>query len=316
MSYNKIMEDNSFIKTLRDAQAYNIEDAERRSNIINDWSKTLDSFTEGYNQYLENNGAKKVSKDKAKTILRDFVKKAAVADGKWTQSQIDDGDYDETEFQEYGTNAIRSLFGETGGMTLDDYIEKNGDDDTKKYYKESNRERSAGEKIARGAGASAAVSGLAALGPLGWIGGAIGFGAGAAQDNNRKKKLSDLVNKYNEEHNSALNSGYDAIINADKYLENRRPEGESGSGSSNGSDSTSETTDEEVTFTLPKANDPSYKGFGQKLVDLGLATSKGLWGGDGDVQFYTKQLYEQGAIDSRGNLKVGVPIKLKKRKVK
>lgn len=311
------MEDNSFIKTLRDAQAYNIEDAERRSNIINDWGKTLDSFTEGYNQYLENNGAKKVSKEKAKTILRDFVKKAAVADGKWTQSQIDEGDYDETDFQEYGTNAIRSLFGETGGMTLDEYIEKNGDDDTKKYYKESNRERSTGEKIARGAGASVVAGALTAMGPLGLLGGALGFGAGAAQDSNRKKKLNDLVDKYNEEHNSALNSGYDAIINADKYLENKRPGEEGGgSGSSSGGGSTSGTTDEEVSFTVSSANDPNYRGFGQKIVDLGLATDKGLWGSDGDVQFYTKQLYDQGALDSRGNLKIGVPIKLKKRKTK
>ena len=69
-----------------------------------------------------------------------------------------------------------------------------------------------------------------------------------------------------------------------------------------------------VTFTLPRANDPEYGGFAQKIIDLGLATDKGLWGDDGDVEFYTKQLYEQGALDENGNLKIGVPIKLKRRK--
>lgn len=72
--------------------------------------------------------------------------------------------------------------------------------------------------------------------------------------------------------------------------------------------------DEYVTFTLPRANDPEYGGFAQKILDLGIATDKGLWGADGDVAFYTKQLYDQGALDANGNLKIGVPIRLRKRK--
>ena len=69
-----------------------------------------------------------------------------------------------------------------------------------------------------------------------------------------------------------------------------------------------------VTFTLPRANDPAYRGFGQKIIDLGLATDKGLWGDDGDVAYYTQQLWDQDALDERGNLKIGVPITLKRRK--
>ena len=75
-----------------------------------------------------------------------------------------------------------------------------------------------------------------------------------------------------------------------------------------------EAPEDIVEFTLPRANDPSYRGFGQKIIDLGLATDHGLWGADGDVEFYTKQLYDQGALDERGNLRIGVPIKLKRRK--
>ena len=75
-----------------------------------------------------------------------------------------------------------------------------------------------------------------------------------------------------------------------------------------------EDSDEYVTFTLPRANDPEYGGFAQKILDLGIATDKGLWGADGDVAFYTQQLYDQGALDDNGNLKIGVPIRLRRRK--
>ena len=81
-----------------------------------------------------------------------------------------------------------------------------------------------------------------------------------------------------------------------------------------GGKKTEEDSDEYVTFTLPRANDPEYGGFAQKILDLGIATDKGLWGADGDVAFYTKQLYDQGALDANGNLKIGVPIRLRKRK--
>lgn len=54
--------------------------------------------------------------------------------------------------------------------------------------------------------------------------------------------------------------------------------------------------------------------FGQKILDLGIATDNGLWGDNGDVNYYTKQLIDGGYLDARGNVKLGVPIKLKKRK--
>lgn len=54
--------------------------------------------------------------------------------------------------------------------------------------------------------------------------------------------------------------------------------------------------------------------FGQKILDLGLATDKGLWGDDGDVAFYTQQLRDQGALDERGNVILGKTWKLKRRK--
>lgn len=300
------MEDSDFITNLRDSRNYTIEENDRKQKINNDWDELEKSFIEGYKQYNSNNGGKKVSDDEARAAMRDFVKKAAVADGKISQKDIDSGNYDEYTFREYGTKAIKNLFGEVGTDSLDDYIEKHGDDETKKYYKSINRERSVGENIGRAAAASTAASALTAMGPAAWIGGLLGFNAGRGQEEGKKKKLQELYNKYDKEHNEAVNNSYDAIINADKYLANKRPSESGGGSEDNG------TTGEEVTFTLTRGNDPNYKGFGQKLVDLGLATNKGLWGADGDVEFYNKQLYDQGIY---GNLPIGVPIKLKKRKV-
>lgn len=54
--------------------------------------------------------------------------------------------------------------------------------------------------------------------------------------------------------------------------------------------------------------------FGQVVRDLGLETDAGLWGADGDVNYYTQQLVEQGALDERGNVPIGTTIRLRKRK--
>lgn len=47
--------------------------------------------------------------------------------------------------------------------------------------------------------------------------------------------------------------------------------------------------------------------FGQVIKDLGLATTHGLWGENGDVAYYTDQLHDQGIW---GNIPVGTTIKL------
>ncbi len=51
--------------------------------------------------------------------------------------------------------------------------------------------------------------------------------------------------------------------------------------------------------------------FGQVILDLGLNTTHGLWGADGDVAYYTKQLNEQGIF---GNIPIGTTIYLTPRK--
>lgn len=60
--------------------------------------------------------------------------------------------------------------------------------------------------------------------------------------------------------------------------------------------------------------------FGQVITDLGLKTDNGLWGPNGDVEYYTKQLEDQlwksGVWPSgeRQNIPIGTTIKLRKRK--
>ncbi len=53
--------------------------------------------------------------------------------------------------------------------------------------------------------------------------------------------------------------------------------------------------------------------FGQVIKNLGLQTDKGLWGPDGDVAWYSEQLYDQGAVNSRGNIPIGTTIRLRRR---
>lgn len=80
-------------------------------------------------------------------------------------------------------------------------------------------------------------------------------------------------------------------------------------GGSNGTGTGAEVDTDTVTYTY-KPGDT----FGQVILDLGLDTDAGLWGSDGDVAYYTQQLIEQGMLDDRGNVKIGQPFKLRRRK--
>lgn len=58
--------------------------------------------------------------------------------------------------------------------------------------------------------------------------------------------------------------------------------------------------------------------FGQVILNLGLATEQGLWGKEGDVEYYNGQLYDQGILnyyDGKfwNNIPVGTEIKLEHR---
>ena len=69
------------------------------------------------------------------------------------------------------------------------------------------------------------------------------------------------------------------------------------------------SADDYITYTY-KPGDT----FGQVILDLGLGTTNGLWGSNGDVDYYTRQLIEQGALNNYGNIPIGTTIKLRRRK--
>lgn len=71
-----------------------------------------------------------------------------------------------------------------------------------------------------------------------------------------------------------------------------------------------ETEDEDVVYYTYVPGDT----FGEVINKLGLRTKAGLWGKGGDVEYYTQQLYDQGALDQRGNVPIGTTIKLRRRK--
>lgn len=52
---------------------------------------------------------------------------------------------------------------------------------------------------------------------------------------------------------------------------------------------------------------------GRVIEDLGLQSGNGLWGQNGDVAYYTKQLSDQGMLDRAGNIPVGTTIRLRRR---
>lgn len=79
-------------------------------------------------------------------------------------------------------------------------------------------------------------------------------------------------------------------------------------------DDESVTSDDVIEYTY-KPGDT----FGQVISDMGLRSDKGLWGPDGDVEYYTKQvekqLWESGVWPKgeRQNIPVGTTIKLRRR---
>lgn len=67
---------------------------------------------------------------------------------------------------------------------------------------------------------------------------------------------------------------------------------------------TPKPADGKVTYSYVKGDC-----FSRVLVKLGLDEGH-LWGADGTVAYYTQQLVEQGVLDARGNVKIGVPFTL------
>ena len=325
----------SFLDELRGTQNTSVANNKAARSNQFDWASNEGGFYQAYRQALQDTGKKPISYNDFTKKVKGFVGAMGVEDGKWTKEDFDAGKYDSATYDEYANSLMPALFGGVDPQQLYndniiDVFSKNSSQLTGETKEAYDRLKNRYDLLSVDERAADRWSDDKTVGDVianVWNGAwdRIGSGIGAAwtapyQFNGVMNKDVNTLRAYAKEQ---LANGVDMLDNYESYIEKYRAQkaedAKNGKASSetngNGEGATASDSGDTVTFTLPKANDPNYKGFGQKIIDLGLATDKGLWGSDGDVQFYTKQLYDQGALDANGNLKIGVPIKLKRRKI-
>ena len=307
----------SFLDELNANRSRQIEDriakeeaAAADKSSIDTFNKAVGTYLDNYSDWAKKNNGKfaKSSRGDIEKRIRNFVKTSGMNDGELTDKSS------EAEIARYGAKFLNDLSGlkEDGSeYTFKDYLDKYGSDEEK---------AAAGRQL----GAISAMEKYRKLQEAGIQGGISDkdrelINSAKYSRDSDLKWLNSAKTKYGTWQETNSNDLYDIFENYETYMPAKKEESKGGSAEKASSttktaDKSGDNSSDTVTFTLPKANDPNYRGFGQKIVDLGLATDNGLWGSNGDVQFYTKQLYEQGALDKNGNLKIGVPIKLRRRK--
>lgn len=317
------MNDDDFYTRLRDARdRVKLED-QRQTDIIQNWDDLLNRYAEDYKVFRDNAKMEKLDTDQSKQALRDFVYQSGIQDGKW-----EDENYDDLEFQEYGTNLLNNIF--DNATTFDKYIEQYGSEDQKATYAKNKKRAEASDIDKKNRGLSGllaadlAAKGYMLGGPLMGMGETGALGILGLASTSKQKDLENFYNKYVEETNNKLNTGFDMIVNSQNYLDkaNALPNTDKTTVKTSSSNSSAAAAPAGSGFSDDESEgdiiEYTYKPgdtFGQVLVDLGLATDKGLWGKGGDVEFYDKQLWSQGAPDPvTGFIPIGTKIKLRKRK--
>lgn len=299
-----------FFENLRATRQQNQEEAARVAkqkeddkNAISDYREKSAQFLDDYSAWANRDGSQSKAKGKDRGYyergLDDFIRKSGEYEGRIS------ADSSEADIARYGSELLDNLRKRNEMIetdSFDDYVSKVGTDEEKALLKAMQDY----DSVLRAFNNGAADREYFARETAKFKDATERYGGREAYD--------ELKKKYESRVSAAADDMYDLYENYEKYMGS----GDTGAASNNSSsenEGQAEAEGDTVTFTLPRANDPEYGGFAQKIIDLGLATDKGLWGSDGDVEFYTKQLYDQGALDENGNLKIGVPIKLKRRKV-
>lgn len=304
----------SFIENLRQSRS----DKKILDDEINAFNASIKDLSKTYAK------SRGIKQSEAEAKIRDFVRYAGESEGVLT------GDSADGDIATYGNKLFSDMNVSDMNMGFNDYIARYGSAEQKAAFNELQKDATKETSPQGGAallalpggalgagiaaapftgGASIPIGALAALGIEG--GELLGYATQKGQKAKREKILNDADPIYAKTKEMAAEEVYDMLDNYKEYVGGKA---KNNGGSDSTSDSDSGSNSDTITFVLPRANDPNYRGFGQKIVDLGIATDHGLWGEDGDVNFYTQQLYDQGALDSRGNLKIGVPITLRKRK--
>jgi hypothetical protein len=310
---------NNYIKaqTQRDVEQSEKEEKEASDKAsVDKFNTAVSDYIKGYSAWAKDNKGKYAdsSEKDLDARVRNLVKMAGKSDGKLND------DSTEAEIAEYGTTFLNNLSGKKddgSDYAFKDYLSEYGHEEAKEATKRQLRGAAAQEyinKLREANNYNPYASGVKEAEEA--------IRLAKQREEGDLKWINSSKNWYNEWKSKNSNDLYGIFENYDdEELNPTTEKKDEPNVGKNGGDKKAEgkkestddsTTGEEVTFTLTKGNDPNYRGFGQKLVDLGLATSKGLWGEDGDVAFYNKQLHDQGIY---GNLPIGVPIKLKKRKV-
>lgn len=296
----------AFLDDVRSGQKTKSDEAKSISNFNN----AVTEYAKGYSKWAkENDGKYKGSSaSEVESRLRDLVKQAGMRDGAFGE------DATEAQIAAYGNEFLPQIQEEQNfGFT--DYIRKYGTAEQQKAYNKV--EENAAKALSRGKDPIRhAWRDANQIWSMSWpiarevtIANEIGTNI---EQNAAKRTLEKATSDYNNWLKEANRTGYDLFENYENYVSDT-PTTTTETSTSTPAPTSTDTGDV-VTFQLDRANDPNYRGFGQKIVDLGLATNNGLWGSNGDVAFYTQQLYDQGALDANGNLKIGVPIKLRRRR--
>lgn len=323
-----------FISNYKNEYSQKTQSSKNTESKAWDNASLLGEYYDNYNKALKKRGEKGISYEDFTLKIADMVGRMGVADGKWSKKEYEDKSYrKKDDYQDYANTFLNTVMGGInpwrGG--LDQEIDKYAPQEVRDAYKrlkdygngqwgfEALSDR-ANERYKDDKNVFDVIgSGLGTVGDF--IGSGVATVFNAPYNSSQKSADTKIIDDYRKQLGDTAIAMYDDFDSYyDKYVKNKSAQEKSGAKSTDANSktsSTAKTTEKDsdtVTFTLPRANDPNYRGFGQKILDLGLATDKGLWGADGDVQFYTKQLYEQGAVDRNGNLKIGVPIKLRRRK--
>lgn len=302
------MANGNFLKNARSGQ----QQSNDESQAIADFNDAVTQYANGYTRWAKGNNGKFKDSSKAdlEARVRNLVKQAGISDGAFGEDATD------AQIAAYG-NDFLSQMQEEQNFGFNDYIRKYGTEKQQKAYEKVKRNAEGALDRNKNPYRAGLRTALMMEATPWFIANEIGTNI---EQNAAKETLNRANADYNDWLNEANKSGYDLFDNYENYIGSSSDNtggwtanltNAANTGATGG---TSSSNDDIVTFQLDRANDPNYKGFGQKIVDLGLATDNGLWGSNGDVAFYTQQLYEQGAVDKNGNLKIGVPIKLRRRR--
>ena len=298
----------AFLENIRSGQQQSNDD----SQAIADFNDAVSQYAKGYTKWARGNNGKFKDSSKAdiESRVRNLVKQAGISDGAFGEDATD------AQIATYG-NDFLSQMQEEQNFGFSDYIRKYGTEKQQKAYEKVKRNAEGALDRNKNPYRAGLRTALMMEATPWFIANEIGTNI---EQNAAKETLNAANADYNNWLKEANKSGYDLFDNYENYIGSNsdNASGETANAANatkaSATGGTSSSDGDVVTFQLDRANDPNYKGFGQKIVDLGLATDNGLWGSNGDVAFYTQQLYEQGAVDKNGNLKIGVPIKLRRRK--